>query len=64
MIEAASDSGAAQVVAHDDGSVIDALRRGDEGAFARLVDQYHPSLRRVAGLDVANRAVARRDPFS
>jgi len=33
MIEAASDSGAAQVVAPDDGSVIDALRRGDEGAF-------------------------------
>jgi RNA polymerase sigma-70 factor (ECF subfamily) len=58
MIEAASDSGAAQVVAPDDGSVIDALRRGDEGAFARLVDQYHPSLRRVARLYIANRAVA------
>jgi RNA polymerase sigma-70 factor, ECF subfamily len=58
MIEAASDSGAAQVVAPDDGSVIDALRRGDEDAFARLVDQYHPSLRRVARLYIANRAVA------
>src|SRR5262245_31103253 len=58
MIEAASDSGAAQVVAPDDGGVIDALRRGDEGAFARLVDQYHPSLRRVARLYIANRAVA------
>ena len=58
MIEAASDSGAAQVVAPDDGSVIDALRQGDEGAFARLVDQYHPSLRRVARLYIANRAVA------
>ncbi len=58
MIEAASDSGAARVVAPDDGSVIDALRRGDEGAFARLVDQYHPSLRRVARLYIANRAVA------
>ena len=58
MIEAASDSGAAQVVAPDDGSVIDALRRGDEGAFARLVDQYHPSLRRVARLYIANRAIA------
>ena len=58
MIEAASDSGAAQVVAPDDGSVIDALRHGDEGAFARLVDQYHPSLRRVARLYIANRAVA------
>jgi hypothetical protein len=58
MIEAAGDSGAAQVVAPDDGSVIDALRQGDEGAFARLVDQYHPSLRRVARLYIANRAVA------
>ena len=34
MIEAASDSGTAQVVAPNDGSVIDALRHGDEGAFA------------------------------
>ena len=39
-------------------SVVEALRRGDEGAFAGLVDQYHPSLRRVARLYVANRAVA------
>ena len=58
MIEAASDSGVAQVVAPGDGSVIDALRRGDESAFARLVDQYHASLRRVARLYLANRAVA------
>lgn len=58
MIEAASDSGAAEVVAPDDGSVIAALRRGDEATFARLVDQYHASLRRVARLYIANRAVA------
>jgi RNA polymerase sigma-70 factor (ECF subfamily) len=58
MIAAATDSGAAQVVTLDDGSVIDALRRGDEGAFARLVDQYHASLRRVARLYIANRALA------
>jgi RNA polymerase sigma-70 factor, ECF subfamily len=58
MMEAASGSGAAQVAARDDGSVIDALRRGDESAFARLVDQYHSSLRRVARLYIANRAVA------
>jgi RNA polymerase sigma-70 factor (ECF subfamily) len=58
MIEAAGDSGAAQVVAPGGGSVIDALRRGDEGAFARLVDQYHASLRRVARLYIANRAIA------
>jgi hypothetical protein len=58
VIEAANDSGAAQVAAPDDGRVIDALRRGDEGAFARLVDQYHATLSRVARLYIANRAVA------
>jgi RNA polymerase sigma-70 factor (ECF subfamily) len=58
MVEAAGGSGASQVVAPGVGSVIDALRRGDEGAFARLVDQYHASLRRVARLYIANRAIA------
>jgi RNA polymerase sigma-70 factor (ECF subfamily) len=42
----------------DDGSVIDALRRGDDTAFARLVDRYGASLRRVACRYVSNRAVA------
>jgi RNA polymerase sigma-70 factor (ECF subfamily) len=42
----------------DDGSVIEALRRGDDTAFARLVDRYGASLCRVACLYVANRAVA------
>src|SRR5215470_2807411 len=46
------------IVAPDDGSVIEALRQGDEGAFVRLVDQYHASLRRVARLYIANYAVA------
>ena len=46
MAEAANDSRAAQVAALDDSSVIEALRRGDETAFARLVDLYHASLRR------------------
>jgi RNA polymerase sigma-70 factor (ECF subfamily) len=50
MIDPVSDS--------DDVSVIEALRRGDEGAFARLVDQHHASLRRVARLYISNRAVA------
>ena len=53
-----SDGRAAQVAAPDDRSVIDALRRGDETAFARLVDHYHASLRRVARLYVSNHAVA------
>src|SRR5262245_7964467 len=46
------------IEAPDDGSVVEALRQGDEGAFARLVDQYHASLRRVARLYIANYAVA------
>ena len=46
------------VAAPDDGSVIDALRRGDDTAFARLVDRYGASLRRIARLYVSNRAVA------
>jgi RNA polymerase sigma-70 factor (ECF subfamily) len=47
-----------QIEAPDDGNVIEALRRGDEGAFARLVDHYHASLSRVARLYIANGAVA------
>jgi len=43
---------------HDDLILIEALRRGDEGAFARLVDQHHASLRRVARLYISDRAVA------
>jgi RNA polymerase sigma-70 factor, ECF subfamily len=42
----------------DDGSVIDALRRGDDSAFARLIDRYGASLCRVACRYVSNRAVA------
>ena len=58
MVEAANDSGAAQVAANNHVSVIEALRRGDEGTFAHLVDRYHASLRRVARLYISNRAVA------
>jgi RNA polymerase sigma-70 factor (ECF subfamily) len=58
MIEAANTSGGSPVGAPDDGSVIEALRRGDKIAFAHLVDHYHASLRRVARLYISNRAVA------
>jgi hypothetical protein len=58
VVEAASDSGAAQVAAPHDGSVIEGFRRGDENAFARLVDHYHGSLSRVTRLYICNRAVA------
>ncbi len=58
MSSGANVSGAEGAAAPADLRVIDALRQGDEGAFGRLVDQYHASLRRVARLYVSNRAVA------
>src|SRR5262249_12931587 len=45
-------------VSLEESALLDALRRGDEDAFARLVGEHHASLRRVARLYVANTAVA------
>jgi len=42
----------------EESAVLDALRCGDEQAFARLVGEHHASLRRVARLYVANAAIA------
>ena len=42
----------------DESALLEALRRGDEDAFARLVGEHHASLRRVARLYVADTAVA------
>jgi RNA polymerase sigma-70 factor (ECF subfamily) len=53
-----SGAGAAQAAAPDDPSVVEALRRGDEAAFGRLVHQYQARLSRVARLYFPNRAVA------
>ncbi len=58
MSDGANASGAEEAAAHAELRVIEALRQGDEAAFARLVDQHHASLRRVARLYVSNRAVA------
>jgi RNA polymerase sigma-70 factor, ECF subfamily len=44
-------------VSVDESALLDALRRGDEDAFARLVADHHASLRRVARLYV-NAAIA------
>ena len=42
----------------DDQTVVEALRRGDEKAFASLVGRYHPSLLRLAMSYVATREQA------
>jgi RNA polymerase sigma-70 factor, ECF subfamily len=42
----------------DDRALVDALRRGDERAFAELVDEHSSSLLRVAMIYVGSRAVA------
>jgi RNA polymerase sigma-70 factor, ECF subfamily len=42
----------------DDRQLVEALRRGDEAAFARLVDEYTPALTRLALAHVPSRAVA------
>ena len=39
-------------------ATVEALRRGDEEAFARLVALHHASLRRLARLYVSNAAIA------
>jgi RNA polymerase sigma-70 factor, ECF subfamily len=47
-----------QAAGWEDSAILDALRRGDADAFARLVAEHHASLRRVARLYVANSAIA------
>ena len=42
----------------DDAAVVEALRRGDEKAFAALIDRYHASLQRLAMMYVATREQA------
>ena len=42
----------------DQEAIVAALRRGDEQAFAALVDEYSPSMLRVARMYVSTRAVA------
>src|SRR5215207_2343609 len=42
----------------DDAAIVEALRRGDEATFARLVDELTPALTRLAVAHVPSRAVA------
>lgn len=54
----ATGAAASVTVAEREQSLLAALRRGDEHAFAMLVDEYSPSLLRLATLYVSSRAVA------
>jgi RNA polymerase sigma-70 factor (ECF subfamily) len=45
-------------VAATEADLLDALRAGDEAAFAALVREYHPSLVRVARMFVSSQATA------
>jgi RNA polymerase sigma-70 factor, ECF subfamily len=45
-------------MAATEAELLDALRAGDEGAFAALVREYHPSLVRVARMYVSSQATA------
>src|SRR5262249_33809250 len=45
-------------VSLEESTLLDALRRGDEDAFARLVAEHHASLCRVARLYVGSAALA------
>ncbi len=44
--------------ANDDAATVAALRAGDEAAFTRLVEQYHPSMVRLATAYVPSHSVA------
>lgn len=44
--------------AERDAEIVRALRAGEEAAFVTLVEQYHPSLVRLASIYVRDRAVA------
>jgi len=47
-----------QALSRDEAELVEALRSGDEAAFAELVREYHSSLLRVAQIYVSSRAVA------
>ncbi len=54
MAEATEAAG----VSEDERAVVEALRTGDEAAFARLLDQHSRSMLRIASLYVRNPSVA------
>ena len=57
-LEALRYSRAVAVVGSAEAQLVDALRAGDEAAFAQLVREYQPSLVRVARIYVSTQAAA------
>lgn len=58
LMQARNDDGSATRSRTADAAVVEALRRGDEGAFLALVTVHHASMLRVASLFVSSAAVA------
>src|SRR4051794_28463994 len=58
VIQARPADAAGRGGALDEPALIEALRRGDEGAFAILLDRFHPAMVRFAWSLVGDRAVA------
>ncbi len=50
--------GNAPIISAEERALLEALRRGDEAAFVRLVESLHGSMLRLAMLHVGDRAVA------
>jgi RNA polymerase sigma-70 factor (ECF subfamily) len=57
-IRSVRETGTAPPPSRDDAAVVEALRRGDEEAFARLVDQLQQTLLRIARTYVSSAAIA------
>ena len=55
---ASTTDGSAPTISAEERALLDALRRGDEAAFVRLVEALHGSMLRLAMAHVGDRAVA------
>jgi RNA polymerase sigma-70 factor (ECF subfamily) len=53
-----SDPSRRHVTAVEEAKLVDALRAGDQAAFAEIVERYHPAMVRIALTRVRSRAVA------
>src|SRR5687768_16606444 len=58
LVEADASRPAEPFFSAEEWQVVEALRRGDEGAFMTLVEQYHNVMIRLAAMYVRDRAIA------